>query len=283
MNRQAKRYATIVACPSGRLTRCMKNIYLPAIIIAALLLSCSKNPTSPKEESHSRILGKVIYPVGAEITHEDISVRLVIWEGDSTYSEAESTGILSSGTYLFNISEEGEYSIIAIAPELFGFFDKDSNGTFSSNDTISITGERIVPNLDFYTKITSDSLYPIQEVEENDDFSSAQELSIATNYRLSGNLASGGYTDSYTGDIDIFHFLSPEEIRITFTLSWMGVADLDIYLFDSEGEFPVAQSNNVSQTSPERFSYETIPQEEYYIVVASADSAAGYQLLLEVD
>lgn len=107
------------------------------------------------------------------------------------------------------------------------------------------------------------------EYEENDDFRDAAPVGCGTVIQAIAN------------DIDWFEVTTAQRGEIAVTLTWVGAADLDLYLFDPTQGDPL-DASELPQGNSESVAADVGPG-SYLIAVNPFDGAADYQLSIACD
>lgn len=122
----------------------------------------------------------------------------------------------------------------------------------------------------------------ISEIEPNDSPETATQVGGTGAYHLTGAVERGGVgPQGYSGDLDYFSVVAGFAGELRADLSWQGAADLDIFLFDEQGE-ELARAANAGQSPPEAVSVVVAPGQAVYLMIASIDNPAAYTCSVRV-
>lgn len=264
------------------------KLYARALVLLALALilvaACDDSAgPSPTENS---ISGAINLDELVGVSYTNINVFLVEFvPGGVEYIDTAEVDYL--GEYEFHGFDNGWYGVSAetqpgISPHYYGFRDNNDDGYFDADDALNFS---TYAHIDHYNiPLYQYGFVPdttVSEFEPNDDSSFPQELGKIHLMHVSGNLSSGGYDgEYYTGDMDFFRFQSIWSGDLYIDLRWDGGQDLDLYLYDSFGDYiDSAPADWPSPNTIDKFVYR---DSEYLILVVSADYSAYYELSVEI-
>ena len=272
--------------PTAKLiTMKIRPLKILAVALVALLLACAEG-TGPSA-SENMISGAVNLAELSGVTSTDIMVYLVEFHPSGSF-RVDSISPNYTGEYEFIGFDFGTFGIEASTrsgtyPFYYGFRDGNRDGVFNIQDAVVFAdyGHIYNFNVPLYGEFPDTVRY---ETEPNDDPFSAQNFGIIHYVRIYGDVSSGGFfpPDQYIGDLDLFRFESVWRGYLTAELSWASGADLDMFLYDADG-------NNVLATAAsgghgyERLSRSVYRGEEMILLVASVDIPSSYVLTIRID
>jgi Zn-dependent metalloprotease len=117
------------------------------------------------------------------------------------------------------------------------------------------------------------------ELEPNNTQQTSQiigTLNTGASFLVAGRVSSGGLSgETYTGDLDYYKFTLPSLAKATLKLDWTGTADLDLAV----GTQDLILETITASEKPIQLSGPLSP-ETFYLLIASKNTAADYQLSL---
>ncbi len=258
------------------------------LVITALtsILFIACDDSSGPSPSENYISGAINLDELYGVTHGDINVFLVEFgAGSPEYVDTVELDYLAE--YEFRDFSAGWFGVCAetkpgISPHFYGFRDNDRDGYFTTDDALNFSTYAHINNYNIpmyeygFPPDTSTT-----EFEPNDDSAFPQDLGEIHLMHVSGNVSSGGYDgENYTGDHDFFRFQSVWTGDLYIDLRWDGSQDLDLYLYDTFGEY--VDSPPTDWPSPNIIDKFIYRDSEYIILVVSADYTAYYELSVEI-
>ncbi len=256
------------------------------LFLLPFLISC--DDSSGPSASENYISGAVNLAELIGVIHTDIWVYLVEFTGTGQ-EIADSVQPDFSGEYEFLNFDLGTYAVEAetyqgFSPHYYGFRDNDNNDYFDIGDALNFSSFAHLTDYNIplyrygFLPDTTES-----EFESNDDPYFAQDLGTIHLLHISGDVASGGFIepDEYTGDKDFYRFRAVWTGDLYIELRWSGAADLDLLLYNGYS-YEFIDRSPYSYPSPNYIDRRIYRDEEYIVLVASADFAAFYELSINI-
>lgn len=264
----------------------MKYTRWTAVFAFFLFLTSSCNKGTGPSPSENYISGATNLDELIGIGYGDINVYLVEF-GLYGPVYVDTTELDYLGEYEFRGFDNGWFAIFAetkqgVFPQYSGYRDNNRDGRFDDADALNFSS---YAHLNYYNiPMYHPGFLPDTttfEFEPNDDLYFAQNLGKIHTMHVSGNVSSGGFDGvNFTGDHDFFRFQSIWSGNLHIELRWDGSQDLDLYLYDTFGEY--IDSAPVTWPSPNSIDKFVYRDSEYIILVVSADYSAYYELSVQI-
>jgi len=265
------------------MSRIFRALVFPALL-SIMLLACADSSGPSATENY--LSGATNIEEIPGLTHSDIYVYLVEFGTyGPVYVDTSETDYL--GEYEFRGFDNGWFAIYAetkpgVSPHYRGFRDNNRDGIFDEADALNFSTYAHLTNYNVplyqYGSLPDTTTF---EFEPNDDIYAVQDLDRIHTMHISGDVSSGGFDGvNYTGDHDFFRFESIWDGNLLIDLRWAGSQDLDLYLYDSFGEY--IDSAPADWSSPNTISKFVYRDSEYVVLVVSADYSSYYELSIQI-